>query len=86
MATVRAVADEYLFVFSTACTRSNFVTTAFLIERGFHLERKIAKEVFRAKQKSNKKIKLLYSFKLDAAFKHTWLNLSTGGKNATSAL
>lgn len=38
MATVRAVADEYLFVFSTACTRSNFVTTAFLIERGFHLD------------------------------------------------
>ena len=51
---VRAIADEHLFVFSTAHSCSNFITAGFLIKRCFYLEKRIVKDVFKAKQKTKK--------------------------------
>lgn len=53
---VRAIADEHLLVLPAAHSCSNFITASFLIKCCFYLEKRIVKDVFRAKQ-NTKKIK-----------------------------
>lgn len=48
---VGAVADENLLVPPAARTRSNFIAASFLVKCCFYLERKIIKDLFKAKHK-----------------------------------